>query len=108
MEIIDTRELPRFEKVQGWHGCVFHAQTMTFGHWRFDEGATIHAHSHEQEEVWHVVEGALQATVNGQTATAGPGMVVILERGAEHMITALTAGFAIVADHPSRRDFSPV
>lgn len=107
MQIVDTKTLPPFEKVPGWHGCVFHSENMTFGHGRFEAGASIHEHSHEQEEVWHIVEGELQATVGGETVTAGPGMVILLPPGAQHRITALSDGFAIVADHPSRRDFGP-
>jgi len=107
MQVLDTRTLPPFEKVLGWHGCVFHGENMSFGHWRFEQGAAIHEHSHEQEEVWHILEGELEATVDGQTVTAGPGMVLMLRPGARHRITALSDGFAIVADHPARRDFGP-
>jgi quercetin dioxygenase-like cupin family protein len=107
MQIVDTRTLPPFEKVPGWHGKVVHAENMTFGHWRFEKGAEIHEHSHAQEEVWHGVEGELQAIVDGETVTAGPRMVLMLQPGAQHRITALSEGFAIVADHPARRDFGP-
>lgn len=107
MQILDTRSLPPFEKVPGWHGRVFHGENMTFGHWRFEKGAEIHEHSHVQEEVWHVVEGELRASVDGASATAGPGMAILLAPGAKHTITALSDGFAIVADHPARRDFGP-
>lgn len=105
MQIIDTHFLPILDKLPGWRGRLIHAQSMTFAHWDFDEGAQIHAHSHEQEEVWHVLEGQLVATVDDREVIAGPGMVLILPPLARHAITALTAGKAIVADHPSRRDF---
>jgi quercetin dioxygenase-like cupin family protein len=105
MELIDTAHLPMLEKLPGWHGKLFHAQSMTFAHWRFDAGAAIHAHFHEQEEVWHVLEGELEALVDGERYVAGPGMVLILAPNQQHAITALSAGMAIVADHPSRRDF---
>ena len=105
MELIDTHLLPSLEKLPGWHGKLIHAQSMTFAHWDFDQGAQIHAHSHEQEEVWHVLEGELEAVVDGETHVAVPGMVLILPPHQDHAITARTAGKAIVADHPSRRDF---
>jgi quercetin dioxygenase-like cupin family protein len=105
MELIDTNTLPSSEKLPGWHGSIFHAQNMTFAHWRFEADATIHEHFHEQEEVWHVLEGKLEAKARGETFVAGPGMVLILEPNLPHSIKALSDGRAIVADHPSRRDF---
>jgi quercetin dioxygenase-like cupin family protein len=105
MELIDTYKLPDLEKLPGWHGKLFHAQSMTFAHWRFEVGATIHEHYHEQEEVWHVLEGQLEAVTRGEAVVAGPGMVLILEPNLPHAIRALSDGRAIVADHPSRRDF---
>ncbi len=105
MQIIDTNTLPDLEKLPGWRGKLFHADSMTFAHWTFDAGATIHEHFHEQEEVWHVLEGELEARVDGHSHRAGPGMVLILAPHQKHAIIARTAGRAIVADHPSRRDF---
>ncbi len=105
MRIIDTNGAPMLEKLPGWHGQIFHGENMTFAHWRFDTGAAIHPHHHEQEEVWHVVEGELEATVDGEARIAGPGMVLMLAPNETHAIIARTAGFAIVADHPARKDF---
>lgn len=52
--------------------------------WR--DVATIHAHSHEQEEVWHVVEGELEVTIAGKTERAGPGFVAIVPPNREHEV----------------------
>jgi quercetin dioxygenase-like cupin family protein len=105
VRIVDTGSLPMLEKLPGWHGKLIHADSMTFAHWDFDEGATIHEHFHEQEEVWHIIEGELEAMVDGERAVAGPGMVLILPPNAHHSIRALSAGKAIVADHPVRGEF---
>ena len=51
---------------------------MTFAHYEFDAGSTIHEHHHEQEEVWNVIEGELEVTVDGVAQVAGPGMVAIV------------------------------
>ncbi len=105
MPLIDTRELPVNERRPGWRGRIIHADSMTFAHWDFAAGSTIHEHGHEQEEVWHILEGELELTIDGTTAVAGPGMVAIVPPHTPHAVRALTDGKAIVADHPSRPDF---
>jgi quercetin dioxygenase-like cupin family protein len=77
---------------------------MTFGHWQFAAGASIHEHAHPQEEVWEVVEGELEVTVDGVTAVARPGVVAIVPPNARHSVRALSDGKAIVVDHPVRPD----
>jgi quercetin dioxygenase-like cupin family protein len=103
MSFVDTSALAVIERLPGWRGRYFDSATMTFGHYEFDAGAAIHAHSHEQEEVWQVIEGELEVTVAGETRRAGPGMVAIVPPHTEHRVRALTAGKAIVVDWPRRR-----
>ena len=75
---------------------------MTFGHNDFDAGAVIHTHNHEQEEVWHVVDGELEVTIAGATMRTGPGCVAIVPPDTAHEVRALTNGKAIVVDYPLR------
>ncbi|HWA89053.1 MAG TPA: cupin domain-containing protein [Rhizomicrobium sp.] len=103
MSVLDTAALPVIERLPGWRGRYFDSATMTFGHYEFDQGASIHAHSHDQEEVWQVIEGTLEVTIAGETMRAGPGMVAIVPPNTEHEVVALTAGKAIVVDWPRRR-----
>jgi quercetin dioxygenase-like cupin family protein len=105
MPFIDTRELPVIDKKPGWHGRLFHSQSMTFAHWDFEAGSSIHEHSHEQEEVWHVLEGRLEITIGKTTRIAGPGMVAMVPPNTDHFVKALSDGKAIVADYPLRKDF---
>lgn len=103
MTFIDTKTLPVVERKPGWRGRYFDSESMTFGHYEFDAGATIHEHAHEQEEVWHVVEGELEVTIAGATQTAGPGCVAIVPPHTQHEVRAITSGKAIVVDYPSRK-----
>jgi quercetin dioxygenase-like cupin family protein len=105
MPILDTKAIPERERLPGWRGRIFSSQTMTFAHWDFDAGAEIHAHHHEQEEVWHILEGELEVIVAGETRIAGPGMVAIVPPDTPHQVRALSAGKAIVADYPLRPEF---
>jgi quercetin dioxygenase-like cupin family protein len=102
MPFLNTNKLPSVEKRPGWHGRHFHSASMTFGHWEFEAGASIHEHKHPQEEVWEVIEGELEVTVDGVTAVAGPGCAAIVPPNVAHAVRALTDGRAIVVDHPPR------
>ena len=69
MPFLDTHDLPVNNRRPGWRGRVFKSETMTFAHWDFAAGSDIHEHSHEQEEVWHVLEGRLEVTIDGEFDT---------------------------------------
>jgi quercetin dioxygenase-like cupin family protein len=102
MSIVDTSELKVTERLPGWRARIFNSANMTFAHYEFDAGASIHEHHHPQEEVWNVIEGELEVTIDGVAQVAGPGVVAIAAPNAHHSVRALTAGRAIVVDHPLR------
>src|SRR6266481_933981 len=106
MPFIDTRELKTIERLPGWKGRYFDSDNMTFGHYVFDAGSSIHEHSHPNEEVWNVIEGQLEVTIDGNAQVAGPGFVAIVPPNTLHSVRALSDGRAIVVDHPLRRDMS--
>ena len=105
MPIIDTRKLAARDKRPGWSGRIFHSANMTFAHWDFKAGSSIHDHNHDQEEVWHILEGELEVTINGAKHRAVAGMVAIIPPNTAHSVVALTDGKAIVADFPLRDNF---
>ncbi|HEY2356351.1 MAG TPA: cupin domain-containing protein [Phenylobacterium sp.] len=102
MPFVDTNQLAQHERRPGWLGRYFHSPSMTFAHWQFTKGADIHEHSHEQEEVWEVIEGELAVTIDGQTQVAGPGMAAIVPANTPHSVVALSDGRAIAIDYPLR------
>ncbi len=105
MPFIDTAELDVIELLTGWRGRYFISRSMTLGHYEFARGSSIHEHFHEQEEVWHVLEGVLEVTIDGVTRQATGGMVAIVPAGATHSVRALSDGRAIVVDYPRRPGF---
>jgi len=105
MPFVDTREIAPFEKHPGWRGRIFHTIGMTFGWWDFDKGAEIHEHHHEQEEVWQVLEGELEITVDGLTRLVTPGIVGVVPPNTPHRVIARTSGRAVAIDNPSRPGF---
>jgi quercetin dioxygenase-like cupin family protein len=104
MPFVDTNKLEVCEKGKGWRGRLFHSLSMTFGHWEFDQNASVHEHFHAQEEVWEIVEGELEITIGGVTQIAVPGVVAIVPPNVVHSVKALRAGKAIVVDYPLRSD----
>ncbi|MGI8990981.1 MAG: cupin domain-containing protein [Bryobacteraceae bacterium] len=105
MLFVDTRTLPVTERLPGWKGRFFHSPNMTFAHYDFTCGSTIHEHFHPQEEVYEVIEGELEITVDGVTHLVQPGLVAIVPSNARHSVQALTDGRLIVVDHPARPEF---
>ena len=102
MTYIDTSKLPGVERLPGWRGCYFNSLSMTFAHYEFDAGASIHEHSHPQEEVYEVIEGELEITINGVTQRLVPGYVGIVPPNALHSVKAISRGKVIVVDYPLR------
>jgi len=106
MPFIDTSDLRVIERLPGWRGRYFHSEHMTFAHYDFDAGASIHEHFHSQEEVYEVIEGELELTIDGATQVAHPGLAAIVPANARHSVKALTRGRAIIVDYPLRPEFN--
>ena len=104
MPFVDTSMLEVVERRPGWYGRYFDSPSMTFAHYEFTEGSTIHEHSHPQEEVWQVIEGELEIDVDGDVRIAGPGLAAIVPPNVRHAVRALTNGKAHVIDYPLRSD----
>jgi quercetin dioxygenase-like cupin family protein len=105
MPFVDTSHLKVTERLPGWHGRYFHTTNMTVAHYDFKRGASIHEHFHSQEEVYEVIEGELELTIDGATEVAHAGLVAIVPSNAPHSVKALTDGRAIIVDYPLRREF---
>jgi quercetin dioxygenase-like cupin family protein len=105
MPFIDTSGLRVIERLPGWHGRFFHSPSMTFAHYDFVAGSSIHEHFHPEEEVYEVIEGELQLTIDGVSQIVRPGVVGIVPSNVRHSVKALSDGRAIIIDHPVRRDF---
>jgi quercetin dioxygenase-like cupin family protein len=99
---IDTSALREIERLPGWRGRYFDSPSMTFAHYEFDAGASIHEHSHPQEEVYEVTEGELEITIAGVSGRLMPGVVGIVPSNALHSVKAISSGKLIVVDYPIR------
>jgi quercetin dioxygenase-like cupin family protein len=105
LPFVDTSGLRVIERLPGWKGRYVHSASMTFAHYEFAAGSTIHEHFHPEEEVYEVIEGELELTIDGDTEVVKPGIVAIVPSNARHAVKALTNGRLIVVDHPARPEF---
>ena len=84
MSFVNTSSLPVIERLPGWKGRYFHSPNMTFAHYDFTHGSSIHQHSHAGEEVYEVIEGELEVTIDGVAQIARPGLVAIVPSNVRH------------------------
>lgn len=98
--------MKRAEPLPGWQGRFWHSDAMTFGHYDVTADCSIHPHHHPHEEVWLVVEGCFEITIEDETRVAGPGFVAVVPPNAIHSVRVLEDGRALVANHPARHDFA--
>jgi quercetin dioxygenase-like cupin family protein len=101
-KFIDTSRLPTIERLPGWRGRYFDSPSMTFEHYEFDAGSSIHEHFHPQEEVYHIIEGELELTIDGATRRLGPGFVEVVPSNTPHAVKAISSGRVIILDYPLR------
>jgi mannose-6-phosphate isomerase-like protein (cupin superfamily) len=106
MPFIDTSALEVIERLPGWYGRYFHSPSMTFAHYDFKHGSSIHEHFHPQEEVYEVIEGELELTIDGVKQVARPGLVGVVPSNVRHSVKALTDGRVIIVDYPLRTEMS--
>jgi quercetin dioxygenase-like cupin family protein len=78
---------------------------MTFAHYDFVAGSSIHEHFHPEEEVYEVVEGELELAIEGETRRVAAGVAAIVPPNARHSVKALTDGRVIIVDYPVRPEF---
>jgi quercetin dioxygenase-like cupin family protein len=105
MPFVDLANLHVVERLPGWFGRYFQSASMTFAHYDFVRGSSIHEHSHPQEEVYEVIEGELEVTIDGVSQVLKPGLVAIVPSNTKHSVKALSDGRTIIIDYPARPEF---
>jgi quercetin dioxygenase-like cupin family protein len=102
MPFVDTSRLSVREPREGWKRRFFHSRNMTLAYYTVQAGASLHEHSHPNDEVWNVIEGRLKIPIDGETRVVGPGGATVVPPGTAHSLKALTEVQAIVVEHPRR------
>lgn len=90
MPFVDTGGLRVIERLPGWSGRYFHSAHMTFAPYDFMRGASLHEHFHAEEEVYEVIDGELEVTIDGVAQIARAGLVAIVPANVRPSVKALT------------------
>jgi quercetin dioxygenase-like cupin family protein len=69
------------------------------------KGCIVPLHSHYNEQVSHVVEGALKFTINGKNTVVRRGEVLTMPPNVPHRVKALRDSVTLDIFHPPRMDW---
>lgn len=102
---IKLSDVPAREIMAGYHGKMIHTAHMTLAFWEVDEGAAVPEHSHYNEQVMQVLEGAFEFTVGGVTRTYHPGDIAVIAPNVPHSGRAITPCKLMDVFSPARDDY---
>ena len=84
---------------------VLHSERMTTARIYLKQGAVVPRHSHENEQISHVLTGRLLFQFDDQEITAGPGDMVEISSHVPHRVEALEDSLAMDIFQPVRQDW---
>jgi unsaturated pyranuronate lyase len=105
MPYLDTNDLKVIDRLPGWKGRLFHTASMTFAHYDFTAGSTIHEHFHPRRRCTRSSRANLSWRSTESKHVVRPGIVAIVPSNVRHSVRALTSGRVIIVDHPTRPEF---
>jgi quercetin dioxygenase-like cupin family protein len=105
MAFISLPDLTEKEVIPGYFGKAIHTGTMTFMYWKVTEGAVMPLHSHAHQQVAHVLKGAFELTVEGETKVLHPGTVTVIPPHVKHGGRAITPCELLDVFNPEREDY---
>lgn len=84
---------------------VVHSARMTSARIYLKKGAVVPRHSHDNEQLSHVLEGRLLFELDGASFEVGPGEIMELAPNEPHRVTALEDSLAMDVFAPVRADW---
>jgi quercetin dioxygenase-like cupin family protein len=81
------------------------ADRVTLAHFQLKKGGVVPPHAHEQEQLSHVITGALRFVVNGQEMLVSAGEVIQIPSWLEHEVQVVEDTFVIDVFCPLRQDW---
>lgn len=105
MPFIDFNQKRKVKIWEGIHAALHHSDELTFAHLVLAEGAVVTNHNHIHEQWTHVIEGAMEFTLEGETRILTSGMCAFMPSNAFHSAKAITQCKVIDCFLPVRQDF---
>ena len=84
---------------------VIHSARLTTAHIYMQKDAVVPRHSHENEQMSHILEGRLLFEFDGRSIEAVPGEVVEIDSHEPHRVVALEDSVAMDVFAPVREDW---
>jgi quercetin dioxygenase-like cupin family protein len=105
MKVHSWRNVEREPMTAGIARQVIHSGRMTTARIFMQEGAVVARHSHENEQMRHVLEGRLRVEVNVGDIVVGAGEVLEIQSNEPHRVVALEDSAAMDVFSPTRQDW---
>jgi quercetin dioxygenase-like cupin family protein len=106
MNFFHLEELTQREIIPGAWARFVHSESMTVAYWNINEGTLFPDHSHPHEQVFILLEGTFELTVNGKTEVFDSNSVVLIPSNESHSGRAITECKTIDIFHPVREDYT--
>jgi quercetin dioxygenase-like cupin family protein len=84
---------------------TLHTENMTIARVRFEQGAEVAPHEHENEQVVMVLEGSMRFKVGDEEAIVSAGQSVSIPSNLPHSTEALEASLVLDFFSPRREDW---
>ena len=84
---------------------VIHSERMTTARIYLKKGAVVPRHSHENEQLSHILSGSVRFEFPGRVLTASAGDVVEIPSHEPHRVEALEDSLAMDVFQPVREDW---
>ena len=104
MPFIDIKDIRELEPVPGYHGRFLHSENMTVAFWEIEAGAVMPEHAHPHEQVFTILEGEFELTIEGEIRHCIPGQAAVIPSSVLHSGRAVTPCRVIDIFHPVRED----
>lgn len=104
MKAFQLDEVTEREPIPGFHGRFVHGDKMTLAFWRIEAGAAAPTHQHPHEQVFHLMEGRFELTVENMTDVYETGAVVTIPSNVPHSARAITESRVLDVFYPVRED----
>lgn len=105
MKSTPWEEVPEDRLIQGIRRRIVTGEQVMLGRLSFPKGATVPAHTHPNEQITHVLSGALRFIIEGEEVVVRAGETLHIPSDAEHSAEALEETDEIDAFSPIRTDW---
>ena len=105
MKSIPWEEVPEDKLIQGIRRRIVTGEQVMLGRLYFPKGATVPAHRHPNEQITHVISGALRFIIEGSEVMVRAGETLHIPSDAEHSAEAMEETDEIDAFSPIRTDW---